>query len=348
MKIECSNCKKRYSIPDDRLPVGKLASLTCKNCGTKILVDLRDNNTGPEKQGGLKTTNSDSSSGQSQTNAPTENGFKDKILGSIDELPPMPQVVAKTRSLLADTTSDAKKISRVIETDQGIASKVLKIANSAYYGLSGKISTIQHATVVLGAKTLAEIVTMSGTVKLLNGKLPGYGYETNELWLHSLAVAQGAKIIAGMRKPDMLDEAHTAGLIHDVGKIILDNHVLERKADIDVFMDMEEKAFIDAETQFFGFDHAEIASEVCKKWRFPETMRLAIKCHHQPSASDGDYLSYILHAADYIAMLSGIGYDDDDFLYELEEGTKDFLKLNQEDVSNIVMEVSESVNKISF
>ena len=348
MKIECSNCQTVYNIPDERLPQGKVAGFNCKKCTTKIVVDLRNNSSGKEKADNPAPTKSDSSSEQNQPGDPRHNGLKDKILKSIDELPPMPQVVAKTRSLLADSTSDAKKIAGVIETDQGIASKVLKIANSAYYGLSGKISTIQHATVVLGAKTLGEIVTMSGTAKLMNGKLPGYGYKSNDLWLHSLAVAQGAKIIANVKNPELLEEAHTAGLIHDVGKLILDNYVLERRAEMDAFMETEEKAFNDAEFEFFGFDHAEIASEICAKWHFPDQISRAIKCHHKPSESEEDELSYILHTADYVATISGIGYDDDDFLYELEEGTQDFLKLKQEDISNIVMEVTESVNKISF
>jgi len=132
MKIECSKCKKLYNIPDERLPEGKIASFSCKNCGTKIRLDLRKNNSGIEKSDDLKLTKPYSSSEQKKNNDPGENSLKDKILESIDELPPMPQVVAKTQALLADSTSDAKKIAEVIETDQGIASKVLKIANSAY------------------------------------------------------------------------------------------------------------------------------------------------------------------------------------------------------------------------
>ena len=112
-------------------------------------------------------------------------------------------------------------------------------------------------------------------------------------------------------------------------------------------MEKEEKTFLDAESQYFGFNHAEIASEVCKKWNFPDSINFAIKYHHQPGNSDGNELCYILHMADYIAVLSGIGYDSDDILYELEEGTMDYLSFSNENVSEIVLQVTESVHKIS-
>jgi len=155
-------------------------------------------------------------------------------------------------------------------------------------------------------------------------------------------------MLSNPNNPDLVKEAHMAGLIHDVGKIILDSYIVEKKEEIESFMETEEKTFLEAESQYFGFNHADIASEVCKKWNFPDSINFAIKYHHQPSTSDGNELSYILHMADYIAILSGIGYDNDDILYELEEGTMDHLNLKNDKVSEIVLEVTESVNKISI
>jgi putative nucleotidyltransferase with HDIG domain len=260
----------------------------------------------------------------------------------------MPQVVIKTQELIADSNADAKKIAEIIETDQGIATKVLKVANSSYYGMSGKISSISHASVVLGHKILGEVVMLAGAEGIMDGKLPGYGYDSKDLWKHSLAVAFGSKIIANSKNPDLVKEAHMAGLIHDVGKIILDSYIVEKKEEIESFMEKEEKTFLDAESQYFGFNHAEIASEVCKKWNFPESLIFPIKHHHQPGNSDGNELCYILHMADYVAILSGIGYDRDDILYELEEGTMDFFGFKNEDVSELVLKVTESVNKIAI
>jgi putative nucleotidyltransferase with HDIG domain len=273
--------------------------------------------------------------------------LKDNIIKKIDELPPLPQVVFKIHELIRNPDSNAKDIAKVIETDQAIATKVLRIANSAYYGMPGKISSVQHASVVLGLKTLGEIITIVGSRGTLNRKLPGYGYDTKDLWEHSLAVAFGSKIIAGVKNPSLVNEAYTAGLIHDIGKIVLDPYVLEIKDKIKFYMENEEKTFLDAENHFFAFNHAEIAFEICEKWNFPEHINIAIKGHHNPLHLENNDLSYILHMADHSARLIGIGYDEDDFLYELKEGTMDHLGIKQEDISEIIFKITDAMKNFS-
>jgi HD-like signal output (HDOD) protein len=152
-------------------------------------------------------------------------------------------------------------------------------------------------------------------------------------------------MIAEMKNKDLIFEAHTAGLIHDVGKIILDRHILAKKDPIADYMAQEEKTFLDAEHYFFGFDHADIASEICRSWKIPETITLAISCHHQPSISNGDELSYILHMADYVATMGGIGYDDDDILCQAEKGAMDFIGLTQEDIGDMMLKVIDAVEQ---
>ncbi|MEJ2167213.1 MAG: HDOD domain-containing protein, partial [Desulfobacterales bacterium] len=162
---------------------------------------------------------------------------------------------------------------------------------------------------------------------------------------HSLSVAFSAKLIAATKNKNLIHEAHTAGLIHDVGKIILDRHILVKKDKIAAYMAREEKTFLDAERYFFGFDHAEIASEICRSWKIPERITLAIECHHRPSISNGDRLSYMLHIADHAATMGGIGYDDDDILYEAEKGAMDFIGLTQEEIGNMIPKVIEAVEQ---
>jgi putative nucleotidyltransferase with HDIG domain len=348
MIIECSLCAKKFKIQEDRLPKGKIVTFPCKNCGDNFRLDLRTEKTIGEKSNGFAPGDTDSAANSQAVNDTDDKSLKDQILKSVKELPPMPQVVIKTRELLADSNANVAKIASVIETDQGIATKVLKVANSSYYGLSGKISSISHASVVLGNQIIEEVVTLAGTEGILAGKLAGYGYDSKDLWKHSLAVAFGSKMLSDPENADLVKAAHMAGLIHDVGKIILDSYIVEQKEEIESYMEKEEKAFLDAESQYFGFNHAEIAAEVCKKWNFPDSINDAIKYHHEPGKSDGNQLAYILHMADFIAITGGIGYDNDDILFELEKGTMDHLNLTNEGMSEMVLKVAESVSQISI
>ena len=266
-----------------------------------------------------------------------------KILASIDDIPPMPEVVFKAQELLSDPESSAQELAAILETDQAIATKVLKMANSVFYGMSGKVSSIKHASLVLGYRNLSEIISVAGVQKSLEKKLPGYGLESEDLWRHSLSVALGSKIIASRKNPELEMVAHTAGLVHDVGKIILDPFVMEAKESFDSVLLQEQQTYLNAEKEILGFDHAEIAAEVCQKWKIPEVISSAIRYHHSPSSSLEVELAFILHMADYISLMSGEGYEDNDFLYELEDGTMDYLDFDQNDISDLTLELMESV-----
>jgi putative nucleotidyltransferase with HDIG domain/predicted Zn finger-like uncharacterized protein len=329
MQIECSACKARYRVADDLIPCGKAVKLRCKACKSPIVIDTK------LPQAEVCAQGQDHSA-----------GLKKRISKGIKDLPLIPQVVMEIQSKIAQTNVNMQQVARMIETDPGITSKVLRIANSAYYGASGKTATITQACVLLGLKGLSEAVLIAGTEKALSGKLPGYGYDAGDLWRHSLAVAYGSKILAHMRDPGLSSAAHTAGLIHDIGRIILDPYVAERKTQIEDFMESKQKTFLDAEFEYFGFSHAELAAEVCSAWKFPDLITKAIHWHHNPAGSGGTLLAYILHLADHLALMGGAGYDDDDILDEVQKETLSFLQLKQADLSEILFKIIESVNKV--
>ncbi len=156
---------------------------------------------------------------QNSTKNLEQQDLKDEFLKAVRDLPPMPKVLFKIQQLLLDPNSDARQIVEYIETDQALAAKVLKIANSSFYGMMGKVSSVQHAAVILGFKTLGEVTTLAGFSEFMGKKLPGYGYDSDELWKHSLAVALASRMIAEKIDPQLSKEALTAGLIHDRSRI---------------------------------------------------------------------------------------------------------------------------------
>ena len=335
MKVACQNCQKLYDIPDDRLPRGKKVKFPCPACKAAVEIDLRHVN-GAGNQ-------SEDTGNDSKTELPTGETLKKLIFKSVDNLPPMPQVVHKAREVMANPNSSFKELAIIFVTDQAIATRVLKLANSAYYGLSKKVASIQQASVVLGHKTLAELITMVSTSGLLNRELNGYGLQPGQLWEHSLAVAFGSRLIAQKTDPDFSDDAFAAGLIHDAGQIALDKYIVERQKTFERLMADDQTSLLAAEREIFGLDHAEVAFEVCNKWNVPEALAVAIRYHHRPSESNENTLAYLLHTADCIAMMSGMGGGMDALSCEIEEGAVDFLGLTSKDISAILDKVVTSV-----
>ena len=276
---------------------------------------------------------------------PSGKSLKYGLLKTMGDLPAVPEVVTKIEEIMANRDSSMREFAQIIEIEPGIATKVLQLVNSAYFGLTTNVSSIQRATSLLGKELLREVLTMAAISNLMDKTLRGYGVGSRQLWRHSLAVAFGSKLIARKRYPALEGEIFTAGLIHDVGKIILDQHVYEQKKAFEMYMGDCEETFLNAEKRILGFDHSEIASEFCLKWNLPEEKALAIRYHHHPSQSQGNILAYIIHMLDCMAMQNDFGYGIDNGLYQIEPGTREFLGLQEKDEMEIMSEVMESVQK---
>ena len=339
MKIRCPHCSKEYTVQDEHLTAFRdkgRVSLPCPSC--KGMMDI-DFNASPQDSGNTPK-------GHAQ-----DKGFlagdvlKQRIFRTLKDLPPMPQVAQKARKVLADPNSSFSDLARIIETDQGIVTRVLKIANSPYYGHSGNVSSVHHASAVLGAKTLMELLNLACSSEILDKNLDGYDLVAGDLWMHSLAVASGSQIIARRVQPALEQDAFSAGLIHDVGKIILDPYILERKEEFQSFVKLENESFLSAEKRMLGFDHAELASEVCEHWQIPKHIALSIRYHHDPTPSDKDMLSYIVHMADAIAIMSGIGAGIDGMLYSIHPDAAEILRLKEEDIGDIMADIARYVDK---
>lgn len=270
--------------------------------------------------------------------------LKNAILQKMKDLPPMLLTVVKAKKMLAGEDSDFEALQRILETDQSMAAKILKIANSPYYGMSGKISSLKHSITMLGLKTLSQVITLAGTGDFLNQQLKGYGFTAQEVRDHSLAVGFGSRSLAALVNPAAEGDAFIAGLLHDAGKIMLNPYVAERQirpktGDQDGIADLEKRVL--------GCDHTEIAADVFSQWHFPVSVVDAIRFHHTPDQSGDKELAYILNAADMLAKVK----QDDIPIYEissvLNENVSDFLGLEQEDVAAIFIEMKESEKNIA-
>jgi len=273
--------------------------------------------------------------------------LKSGLLRSLTELPAMPDIVMKAQVALSDPDSHIRELVKVVEIEPAIVTRILRLANSSYYGCRKEIASVQHASTILGYKILGEIITLAGVSNLLNHTLIGYRLDSADAWRHSVAVAAGSRLIARDRFPELENDAFAAGLIHDSGKLVLDRYVYDHRDEFEAVMQNGNTSFLAAEREIFGFDHAEIASEFCKKWNIPSKQAQAIQFHHGPSVSGKNPLAYILHVADMLAMQTDFGTGNDSHLYKPEKGAMEFLELDDEAQMHLMQEMADMVETIS-
>ncbi len=346
MNVACTSCSSTYDLPDSRLPRGRVVSFPCPACKNKITLDLREpEEPGADDDGAERVIFKPLESSNTATLSTDE--VKKKILNNVKDLPPMPRVLFKAREVMSDPKSGFKEIAKVIETDQAIAARVLKVANSAYYGLSGMVNSIHQASVVLGYQTLEQVITMVSSSSLLGKQLKGYGLSAGALWRHSLAVAIASRLIAKKRAPSLEGDAFSVGLIHDAGKLALDAHIINKNKEIQDVLKNQTPSFLEAERHVLGFDHTEIAFDLCTKWKLPESHAEAMRFHHSPDLAANNQLAQIVHLANYLAQQAGLGtgpaFDNE----PLNDAAMAMLNLKPADMEEISSEMILAVDKIS-
>ncbi len=274
--------------------------------------------------------------------------LKNKIVRAVEALPAMPQILLKAQEIMADTNANFEGFERTLEADQALVATVLKLANSAYYGQSGKVSSIRRAAVILGFRVLGEVIVTASASNLIDMPLKGYRLMPGDLWRHSLAVAFGSRIIANRVKQDLANDAYIAGLLHDAGKLILDPYISEKKGVLEKYMEDEGKSLPRAEKLTIGFNHAEIAAMLCKGWNFPRSIYEAIRYHHAPfkaNTANTDSLANILYTADEIAKYCVT--DTEPIILDTENSATTNLGIQLDEIESIINETVASVKQIT-
>jgi len=269
--------------------------------------------------------------------------LKKEILQKMNDLPPAMEAVIKAKKLLASEDSSFDALHRILESDQSMVATILKVANSAYYGMSGRISSLKHAISMLGLRTLSQIINLAAAGNFLNQPLKGYRYSAQELRAHSLAVGFGARHLAMLVSPALEEDAFIAGLLHDAGKIMLDPYVVEREVLPKAGL---KDAISDIERRLLGCDHSEIAADMFAQWLFPANVIDGVRFHHTPDQSGDNEVAYILNVADVLAKVG----QNDIPIYEIssviDKNVSDFLGIEQEDIAAIYNETKESEKNI--
>jgi putative nucleotidyltransferase with HDIG domain len=225
-----------------------------------------------------------------------------KLLDHIEDLPTLPAVAMEVNKMLLNYDTTIKELSDTIEKDQAMVSKILKLVNSSFFGLRGKISTISHSIVVLGFNTIRNAVVSISIIDAFSVKEALDGFDITDFWKHSLSVAVTSKYLAEKTGIRFLDDCFVGGLLHDMGKIVLLQHFKDLFQKVWLAVEGNNLSFYEAEKTQIPIDHAQIGGYLARKWQLPAALVDAIQYHHSvKSDADDQNLSMIIHAANIIA-----------------------------------------------
>jgi putative nucleotidyltransferase with HDIG domain len=254
------------------------------------------------------------------------------IKSSMTKLPAFPATVHRVTSLINNPDSSMTELVDVIRLDQAITANILRMCNSAYFGLRHKVDNVQDAIMYLGRQNIVRAVLAAGTSRFFKNT-PGYEAEAKDLWEHAVGTALLAQILARkiLRRED--SSLFTAAILHDIGKIVLGEFVRDKYAEIKKIVSEQSRSFLEAEEKVLGMNHATLGGMIAANWKFPEDIRNAIAFHHRPDRlpSKTEPMPWIVHLADQGCIMLGIGRGADGLAYEGLDGAMNRLGLSQQD-----------------
>ncbi len=275
----------------------------------------------------------------------------DSVTSKVNDLPALPTIVNDVMKLTEDPNSTVKDLERVIMKDPGLTTRILRLANSVHYGYARRISTISEASILLGFEAIKSMTLAASVNGLMIKKVPGYGLNENELWIQSQSCALISRYIAKKLRYPYADLAYVAGLLRDIGKVIISYYLVDYSKEIMIKLEENPNlSFVDAEETVLGFNHSQIGAKVAKKWNLPDELIEAIEYHHDPEKATVNYkLTAIIHLADAITMMLGIGLGVDGLIYNLSKEALDSLGVDEHQLEQFFSDASDLLmDKDSF
>lgn len=266
----------------------------------------------------------------------------EQIVAKTTDLPTIPAAAIKVMREAQSSSASAATVAKIIVTDQALSARVLRLANSAFYGLSRRIVDLPEAVVVLGMKTVKNLALVAGTYPWMQRPVTGYCLGPAEMWRHAFGTAVASQLIATASRKAPEDVAFTAGLLHDLGKVALSVWIEEKLGAILLYAGREGIAFDEAERRVLGYDHCQVGFHLATNWNLPEEICEAALHHHAPSQAR-EYQNVVdcVHVGDYICSAMGFGLGGDGLSYRFDESSLARLGLTAESLDKLTDEFIE-------
>ena len=263
-----------------------------------------------------------------------------KRLEDVQSLPTLPPIVSKLNEMVNDQDVTASRLGKIIEKDQVLTAKLLKMVNSSFFGFPQRISTIPNALVLLGFNVIKTLIVTSSIFEVMQAS-------DVKLFEHSLGCAAAAGIIARRRGIKNPEEVSTAGLIHDLGKIVMRAEFPEEYDRILAAAKERQVSVREVEHEIIGMGHGEIGGLLASKWNLPESLVLPVKFHHRPEKA-GEYrdITAIIHFSDILIRALGFGSGGDPWVPPLDHGAWERIKFGKRAAEEVLMELEEKLAEL--
>lgn len=274
-----------------------------------------------------------------------------QALSAVGEIATLPEVTIKIIEIVEDPKSTARDLHEVIKNDPALSVKVLKVVNSAFYGLPGQVASVDRAIILLGLSAVKNISIAASIAKLFKGKRISEHFTATDLWRHSVAVAVAARAIAKCSPhPGLTDEIFVAGLIHDIGTLV------ERQAYPDEFSQIVDRCmnnqedFLEVEREIIGADHQAFGVGLTTKWKFPRHLRASVGFHHNPESLSVELrnMAMLIKVADILCCQEQIGFYLTAAGKEIPVELLETLGVTEEQIEEIRSTLQEQVSDAEF
>ncbi len=271
----------------------------------------------------------------------------EKIIEGIDRLKPVSYIGDKIMQIVSNPDSSLAELVDIIKYDQGMTANLLRICNSAYFGLAKEIESIKQAVAYLGVDKVASLVMMGNSADNFMQAQSGYDLIEGDLWRYSVSSALMSQDLAEKRHLDNISLIFTASLLKDIGKVILNTYVMDSLEAINMAVQNKGLTFIEAEKEIIGVDHAELGARVAEYWNFSPAMVNIIRNHHHPeNASNEDLAIPIVYLADCICMMMGRGVGSDGLASRYYQDVVDRLNFSDIDLQKTMVNFTEKFEDI--
>lgn len=269
-----------------------------------------------------------------------------RLITSITKIAALPDVCIKFSTALRDPKTSNRELEEILSDDVAMAARVLRIANSAMYSFPSRVDTISQAATIIGYKQLNDIVLACSVINMFKG-LPQDLVDMESFWRHSIACAVAARIIAAHRRVANIEQYFTAGLLHDVGRLIIFVELPKHASEILSKSKETSTPMYKIEQEVLGFDHAKLGGMLLSNWKLPKRLVDSVAYHHVPVRSH-DYMAEtsVVHVADIICHALKHGESGERFVPELNDAAWESLGLSTDVIGPVLDQVLVQVTEV--